>query len=57
MKKKILLILMWVSLIFVANLAGYWLVLQYDAAWEGRAKAAGYYDSLPDNLKNPRDLK
>lgn len=57
MKKKILLILMWVLLIFVANLVGYWLARQYDAAWEGRAKAAGYYDSLPDNLKNPRDLK
>ena len=30
---------------------------QFDLAWEARAKAAGYYDTLPDNLKNPKDIK
>ena len=54
--KKGMVILLWTLFILAANIFGYWLVLQYDAAWEGRAKAAGYYDSLPDNLKNPRDL-
>lgn len=58
MKKEIILsILMWILVAFVGNLAAIWVARQYDAAWEGRAKAAGYYDSLPDNLKNPRDLK
>lgn len=58
MKKEIILsILMWVLVAFLGNLAAIWVVRQYDAAWEARAKAAGYYQSLPDNLKNPEDLK
>lgn len=58
MKKEIILsILMWILVAFLGNLAAIWFVRQYDAAWEARAKAAGYYDSLPDNLKNPRNLK
>lgn len=58
MKKEIILsILMWILVAFIGNLAAIWVARQYDAAWEGRAKAAGYYESLPDNLKNPRDLK
>ena len=58
MKKEIILsVLMWILVAFVCNLAAIWFVRQYDAAWEARAKAAGYYDSLPNNLKNPRDLK
>lgn len=28
-----------------------------DTCWENRAKAAGYYDSLPDSLKNPKDIQ
>lgn len=28
-----------------------------DECWENRAKAAGYYDSLPDSMKNPKDIK
>lgn len=57
MKKEIILsILMWILVAFLGNLAAIWVVRQYDEAWECRAKAAGYYDSLPDNLKNPRDL-
>lgn len=28
-----------------------------DGAWENRAKAAGYYDTLPDSMKNPKDIK
>lgn len=58
MKKEIILsILMWLLVAFLGNLAAIWVARQYDAAWEGRAKAAGYYESLPDNLKNPEDLK
>lgn len=58
MKKEIILsILMWVLVAFLGNLAAIWVVRQYDSAWEARAKAAGYYQSLPDNLKNPEDLK
>ena len=58
MKKEIILsILMWILVAFLGNLAALWVFNQMDAAWECRAKAAGYYDSLPDNLKNPRDLK
>lgn len=57
MKDTVLAVLLWIIVAFLGNLAAIWFVRQYDAAWEGRAKAAGYYDSLPDNLKNPRDLK
>ena len=57
MKNKIILILILLLAAFIGNLAAIWFVRQYDAAWEGRAKAAGYYDSLPDNLKNPRDIQ
>jgi len=28
-----------------------------DTCWENRAKAAGYYDSLPDSMKNPKDIQ
>ena len=35
-----------------------WLfVKQMDESWEARAKAAGYYDTLPDSMKNPKDLR
>lgn len=57
MKNKIILILILLLAAFIGNLAAIWLVRQYDAAWEGRAKAAGYYESLPDNLKNPKDIQ
>ena len=57
MKNKIILILILLLAAFIGNLTAIWLVRQYDAAWEGRAKAAGYYDILPDNLKNPKDIQ
>ena len=57
MKNKIILILILLLAAFIGNLTAIWLVRQYDTAWEGRAKAAGYYDILPDNLKNPKDIK
>ena len=56
MKDTVLAVLLWILVAFLGNLAAIWVVCQYDEAWEGRAKAAGYYDSLPDNLKNPRDV-
>lgn len=57
MKDMVLAVLLWLFVAFVGNLAALWAFDVMDSAWEGRAKAAGYYDSLPDNLKNPRDLK
>lgn len=41
----------------IMNILGYFFFEQMDVAWENRAKAAGYYDSLPDNMKNPKDLR
>lgn len=51
MKETILSILLWVFVAFVGNLAALWAFNQMDDAWESRAKAAGYYETLPDNMK------
>ena len=51
MKENILGVLLWIFVAFLGNLAAIWVFNQVDAAWECRAKAAGYYDTLPDNFK------
>lgn len=51
MKETILGVLLWVFVAFVGNLAAIWVFNQMDAAWECRAKAAGYYDTMPDSFK------
>lgn len=51
MKKPILGVLLWIFVAFLGNLAALWVFNQMDAAWEFRAKAAGYYDTMPDSFK------
>ena len=57
MKDTVLAILLWLLVAFVGNLAAIWAFNVMDSAWENRAKAAGYYDTLPNDLKNPKDVK
>ena len=57
MKDTVLAVLLWIIVAFVGNLAALWAFDVMDSAWENRAKSAGYYDTLPDNLKNPQDVK
>lgn len=51
MKETILGVLLWIFVAFLGNLAAIWVFNQMDVAWEGRAKAAGYYEVLPDSMK------
>lgn len=45
-------------LLFAVMCVGMHFVMKIaDECWEQRAKAAGYYDTLPDSMKNPKDLK
>lgn len=49
--KKIMTVVGLCLFAIVANLAAIWVFNQMDAAWECRAKAAGYYDTMPDSFK------
>ena len=51
MKDTVLAILLWLFVAFVGNLAALWVFKTADSAWENRAKAAGYYESLPKSMK------
>ena len=53
LKDIAMLLLLFILMIFGVN----WVLKIADEAWENRAKAAGYYDTLPDSLKNPKDVK
>lgn len=57
MKDTVLAVLIWFLVALAGNLAALWAFDVMDSAWENRAKSAGYYDTLPDNLKNPQDVK
>jgi len=59
MKKKINIkdVVLFLVIVFILNCLAYFAIKQYDAAFESRAKAAGYYEKMPDNLKNPNDIK
>ena len=35
----------------ILNMIGYIVIQQTDVSWENRAKNAGYYEILPDNMK------
>ena len=49
--------LIWVLLFIIVGVAVHYAFKIADDSWESRAKAAGYYDTLPDNMKNPKDIK
>ena len=51
MKDTVLAILLWLLVAFVGNLAALWAFNVMDSTWENRAKAAGYYDTLPQEMK------
>ena len=51
MKDTILAVLIWLFVAFLGNLAALWAFNVMDSAWESRAKAAGYYETLPDSMK------
>ena len=51
MKDTVLAVLIWFFVAFVGNLAALWAFNVMDSAWENRAKAAGYYETLPDSMK------
>lgn len=57
MRDAVFAIVLWLFVAFVGNLAALWAFKTMDSAWECRAKSAGYYNTLPDNLKNPQDVK
>ena len=44
-------IIFWILVAIVLNAIAYVCIKQYDVAFENRAKAAGYYEVLPDNMK------
>lgn len=46
-------VILYVAIMFIAS----FIFKTMDSAWECRAKSAGYYETLPDNLKNPKDVK
>ena len=51
MKDTVLAVLIWLFVEFLGNLAALWAFNVMDSAWESRAKAAGYYETLPDSMK------
>lgn len=51
MKDTVLSVLIWFLVALAGNLAALWAFKTMDSAWENRAKAAGYYETLPENLK------
>lgn len=51
MKNTVLAILLWLFAAFVGNLAALWAFNVMDSTWENRAKAAGYYSTLPQEMK------
>ena len=51
MKDTVLAVLILLFVSFVGNLAALWAFNVMDSAWENRAKAAGYYETLPDSMK------
>lgn len=51
MKDILIGIVLWLFVAFLGNLAALWVFHQMDDAWESRAKAAGYYEVLPDSMK------
>ena len=59
MKKKINIkdVVLFFIVVFILNCLAYFAIKQYDKAFENRAKAAGYYEKLPDEMKNPNDIK
>ncbi len=57
MKEKIKAVLVFVLLFAVMAVAMNYVMKVADECWENRAKAAGYYDTLPDSMKNPKDIK
>lgn len=55
--KKLKDIALLVVLFIIICIGMNWVMKIADECWENRAKAAGYYDSLPDSMKNPKDIK
>lgn len=51
MNKKIVTIAVIVLAYAVAYFVSVWVFKTADSAWENRAKTAGYYNELPNNLK------
>ena len=50
-------VLIWVLLFIIVGVGIHYAFSIADDAWENRAKAAGYYDTLSNDLKNPKDIK
>lgn len=46
-------VILYIAIMFITS----FIFKTMDSAWECRAKSAGYYETLPDNLKNPKDVK
>ena len=55
--KKIKDVLLFVLLVIIIGVGIHYAFSVADDAWENRAKAAGYYDTLSNDLKNPKDIK
>ena len=50
-------VLVWVLLFIIIGVGIHYAFSIADDAWENRAKAAGYYDTLSNDLKNLKDIK